>query len=78
MRWYLLIEKFSPKLTYIKGEKNIVADALSKLEIDFSVSNAPESLEQLLLNNMEYLLQILSCLVQFILLVFNLSINNNN
>ena len=53
MRWHLLIEEYSLKLTYIKGEKNIVADALSKLEIDSSVSNAPESLEQLFLSNME-------------------------
>ena len=78
MRWHLLIEEYSLKLTYIKGEKNIVADALSKLEIDSSDSTPPDSLEQLLLNNMECLLQILSCLVQFILLVFNFSINNNS
>ena len=31
MRWRLLIEEFGPKLLYIKGEKNIVADALSRL-----------------------------------------------
>ena len=54
MKWHPLIEKFSPELTYIKGEKNIVADALSRLEIDFSDSTPPDSLEQLLLSNMEY------------------------
>ena len=40
MRWRLLIEEFGPKLTYIKGENNIVADALSRLrlkEVDFSL-----------------------------------------
>ena len=34
MRWRLLIEEFGPKLTYIKGERNIVADFLSRMEID--------------------------------------------
>jgi len=33
MRWQLLLEEFSPKLTYVKGMNNIVADALSRLEI---------------------------------------------
>ena len=34
MRWRLLIEEFSPDLVYLQGEKNIVADALSRLDID--------------------------------------------
>ena len=33
MRWRLLLEEFGPKLTYVKGTNNIVADALSRLEI---------------------------------------------
>ena len=33
MRWRLLLEEFGPKLLYIKGEHNIVADALSRLGI---------------------------------------------
>jgi transposase InsO family protein len=33
MRWRLFIEEYSPNLTYVKGEDNIVADALSRLEI---------------------------------------------
>jgi RNase H-like domain found in reverse transcriptase len=40
MRWRLLIEEFGPKLTYIKGENNIVPDALSHMamtEVDFSL-----------------------------------------
>ena len=34
MRWRLILEEFGPQLNYIKGEKNIVADALSRLGID--------------------------------------------
>ena len=39
MRWRLIIEEFGPKLTYIKGANNVVADALSRMrlsEADFS------------------------------------------
>jgi hypothetical protein len=39
MRWRLIIEEFGPKLTYIKGTSNIVADALSRMRLtanDFS------------------------------------------
>jgi len=31
MRWRLILEEFGPDLHYIKGERNIVADALSRL-----------------------------------------------
>ena len=31
MRWRLAIEEYCPELIYIKGEKNVVADALSRL-----------------------------------------------
>jgi hypothetical protein len=34
MRWRLVLEEFGPELRYIKGEKNIVADSLSRLPID--------------------------------------------
>jgi hypothetical protein len=34
MRWRLVIEEFGPELRYIKGESNVVADALSRLKID--------------------------------------------
>jgi len=40
MRWRLLLEEFGPKLTYVKGANNVVADALSRLktaEEEFSV-----------------------------------------
>ena len=44
MRWRLIIEEFSPELVYIKGERNIVADALSRLSIDDSqVDQLPTS-----------------------------------
>ena len=31
MRWRLLLEEYGPEIVYIKGHKNIVADALSRL-----------------------------------------------
>ena len=31
MRWRLVIEEYGPELIYLKGERNIVADALSRL-----------------------------------------------
>ena len=33
LHWRLLIEEFAPKLVYIKGETNIVADNLSRLPL---------------------------------------------
>jgi hypothetical protein len=37
IRWRLYLEEYSPDIRYIKGESNIVADALSRLEL----SNEP-------------------------------------
>ena len=34
MRWRLYIEEYSPDLHYIKGTNNVVADALSRLDMD--------------------------------------------
>ena len=34
MRWRLILREFGPKLKYIKGERNVVADALSRLELN--------------------------------------------
>ena len=31
MRWRLLLEEYGPEIEYIKGLKNVVADALSRL-----------------------------------------------
>ena len=33
MRWRLYIEEYSPDLQYIQGDKNVVADTLSKLDM---------------------------------------------
>ena len=33
MRWRLILEEFGPELKYIKGEKNVVADALYRLDM---------------------------------------------
>lgn len=33
MRWRLIAEEYSPDLRYVKGSKNIVADALSRLQL---------------------------------------------
>ena len=34
MRWRLICEEYGPKLEYIKGQKNVVADALSRLDLE--------------------------------------------
>ena len=33
MRWRLILKEFGPELKYTKGENNVVADALSRLEM---------------------------------------------
>ena len=33
MRWHLILKEFGPELKYNKGENNVVADAISCLEI---------------------------------------------
>ena len=33
MLWRLIIEEFGPELKYINGENNVVANALSRLEM---------------------------------------------
>ena len=52
MKWQLLIEKFGPELVYLQGKKNIVADALSRLDISPTNTQEP-NLEQLLVSNAE-------------------------
>ena len=48
MRWRLLLEEYGPTLQYIKGPKNIIADALSRLDMgaDTEMSNELTSLQQ--------------------------------
>jgi len=38
LRWRLLIEEFSPKFEHVAGHKNVVADALSRLELSEALS----------------------------------------
>jgi hypothetical protein len=42
-RWRLLLEVHGPKIVYIKGIHNTVADAISRLEYDPSVNRTAES-----------------------------------
>jgi hypothetical protein len=42
-RWRLLLEEYGPKIVYIEGIHNTVADAISRLEYDPSVNQATES-----------------------------------
>jgi hypothetical protein len=41
--WGLLLEEYRPKIVYIKGIHNTVADAISRLEYDPSVNRTAES-----------------------------------
>jgi hypothetical protein len=42
-QWRLLLEEYGPKIVYIKGIHNTVADAVSRLEYDPSVNRTTES-----------------------------------
>ena len=42
-QWRLLLEEYRPKIVYIKGIHNTVADAISRLEYDPSVNQTAES-----------------------------------
>ena len=41
--WILLLNEYSPDIEYIKGEKNIVADASSRLPLNESQNNTQNS-----------------------------------
>ena len=45
MRWQLLIEEFGPTIEYIKGPKNIVANALSRLNLVSLPSNIQDMVD---------------------------------
>jgi hypothetical protein len=49
MRWRLIIEEYSPELLYVKGETNIVADALSRLDLATSDTSPSD------MHDMQYL-----------------------
>ena len=53
MRWRLLLEEFGPELVYIKGSKNIVADALSRLPMNEFDTNDLQTFEEVTLYNAE-------------------------
>ena len=42
-QWRLLLEEYGPKIVYIRGIHNTVADAVSRLEYDPSVNRTVES-----------------------------------
>ena len=42
MTWWLLIEEFGPTIEYIKGPKNIIADASSRLDLVSLPSNVQD------------------------------------
>ena len=42
MQWRLVLEEYGPELNYIKGENNVVADALSRLDIIQEEDQNPE------------------------------------
>ena len=45
MRWIFILEEYIPDLQYIKGENNIVADALSRLPM-LDLDPSPMKMEQ--------------------------------
>ena len=53
MRWRLLLEEFGPELVYIKGSKNIVADALSRLPLTEDSVQELKTFEEVTLYNAE-------------------------
>ncbi len=46
-RWRLLLEEYKPKIVYIKGIHNTVADAVLRLEYDPSVNTTAESFHKM-------------------------------
>ncbi len=42
-QWRLLLEEYEPKIVYIKGIHNTIADTISRLEYDSSVNQTAEN-----------------------------------
>ena len=42
-RWRLLLEEYGPKIVYIKGIHNTIADAISRLKYDPSINRTSTS-----------------------------------
>ena len=45
MRWRLILVKYNPELKYFNGEKDVVADALTRLPV-LDLSSSPMQMEQ--------------------------------
>ncbi len=50
-QWRLLLEEYGPKIVYIKGIPNTMADAVSQLEYDPSVNQTAESFHMMKVRN---------------------------
>jgi hypothetical protein len=50
-RWRLLLEEYGPKIVYIKGIQNTMADAVLQLEYDPSVNKTAESFHMMKVRN---------------------------
>ncbi len=46
MRWRLILEEYNPTLKYVKGVNNVVADALSRLPADTTITQTMFPLEE--------------------------------
>jgi hypothetical protein len=54
-QWRLLLEKYGPKIVYIKGIHNTIADAVLQLEYDPSVNQTAESFYMMKVKNKQSL-----------------------
>ena len=52
LRWRLLLEEFSPKFVHLKGEDNLIADALSRVPMDETPISVGENNAALLFDKM--------------------------
>ena len=43
LRWVLILKDYGPDIEYIKGEKNVVSDALSKFTVNGNEDNTQKS-----------------------------------